>query len=115
MRTISKTTRNNLLFSLAPLFVAEVLMCYPVFVNHFPLWQLLIPVSLLTLVPKAFLLAAWESPSYESYAWLLALIAIDVVFLLTMVFSIARNHKVMGGACLLVFILSSIVLVAGGS
>ena len=112
MGTMSKTTRNNLLVVAVPLLIAEGLMIYPVFFNNFPLWQLLVPISLLTLLPVGFAQDAWESGSYSS---LMILIAFDAAFLWTMAFSIRRNHKVPASICLSAFILLSIGIIAGGS
>jgi len=110
--TMSKTTRNNLMLAMVPLLISEGLMIYPVFFNNFPLWQLLVPISLLTLVPIAALQDAWENGSYGS---LLAIISFDVIFLWIMAYSITKNHKTIGGVCLCVFILLSVAAIGGSS
>src|ERR1700733_9993112 len=112
MGLIPKTTGNNLLVVMTPLFMAEGLMCYPVFVNHYSLWHLLIPISLLTLVPKAFLFSAWEAPSYVSCGWTLALIAFDLAFLWFMGFAVARNYRLIGSISLLLFVILSLIVIA---
>src|ERR1700728_3866561 len=81
---MSKSIRRNLLAATAPLLLAELLMCYPIFVNDFPLWQFLVPTSLLTLVAAGFLRAARENPSYEAYGYFLGVIIFDTAYLCMM-------------------------------
>jgi hypothetical protein len=111
---MSKTIRNNLLLTMMPLLIFEGVFGYLV-IRGEPRWFLFIPVSLLTLLP------AWGLQDLLRYGWndrfliILAIIAFDIVFLGIMAFSITRNHKIIGGVCLFVFIFLSIVVVAGGS
>ena len=112
MGVMSKTIRNNLLIAMVPLLIGEALFIYPVFFNGFPLWQLLIPISLLTLFPVA---AVHDALKYGSYGELLGLIAFDIMFLWIMAFSIVRSHRVIGAVCFSVFILLSIGLFGGSS
>jgi hypothetical protein len=111
---MSKTIRNNLLLTMMPLLIFEGVFGYLV-IRGEPRWFLFIPVSLLTLLPT------WGLQDLLRYGWndrfliILAIVAFDIVFLGIMAFSITRNHKIIGGVCLLVFIFLSIVVVAGGS
>jgi hypothetical protein len=109
---VSGTPWNTLLIVMAPLVIGECLMIYPVFLKGFPLWELLIPASLLTLFPSAALQDARE---HGSYAAAFALIAFDIGFLWVMVFFIRTNRRLIGTACCSLFILLSIGLFAGGS
>jgi hypothetical protein len=111
---MSKTIRNNLLLAMMPLLIFEGVFGYLV-IRGEPRWFLFIPVSLLTLLPT------WGLQDLLRYGWndrfliILAIVAFDIVFLGIMAFSITRNHKIIGGVCLFVFIFLSIVVVAGGS
>jgi hypothetical protein len=108
---MSKTTRNNMLFAMVPLLIVEGLMSYPVFFNHQPLWYLLAPISILTLAPIWGLRDVMESGSYGGF---LAIITLDIAFVSIMAFSITKNHKVIGGLCLFVFIFLSVGFIAAG-
>src|SRR3984957_901979 len=115
MGAMSKNIRNNLLLGMMPLLIFEGVFGYLAIVGGEPRWFLFIPVSLLTLLPT------WGLQDLLQYGWndrfltILAIMAFDIVFLGIMAFSITRNHKIIGGVCLFVFIFLSIVVVAGGS
>lgn len=101
---MSKSIGNNLLLATVPLLLVEGRMIYPVFCNGFPLWQLLAPVSLLTLSPTW---GVWDFMETGWYGGLLTFIILDIAFLSVMAFSINRNHKIIEGLCLCVFIFFS--------
>jgi hypothetical protein len=108
---MSKTIRNNLLIVMMTLLIPEGVMLYPVFHGHHPLWEALAPISLLTLAP---IWGVQDGLQNGSYGGLLCILFLDIVFLSIMAFSIIRNHKVIGGACLFVFYFFGMGFVAAG-
>jgi len=94
---------------MVPLLVAEAMMAFPVLRGRQPLLDLLAPISLLTLGPMWGLQDALQSGWYGGF---LAVLFLDIVFVSIMAFSITRNHKIIGGVCLFIFIFLSVGFVA---
>jgi len=109
---MSKITRNNLLLAMVPFFIIEAPISYLVFLGCITPSRLLWPISLLTFGP------IWGLQDVLQHGWyggLLTILSLDIAFLSIIAFSISRNHKVIGGICLFVFISFSMALLAGGN
>jgi hypothetical protein len=108
-----RKTRNNLFLAIAPFLVAEAIMVYPALhnYNYHPFVFLLAPISLLVLAPVWAVQYGMQSGQYGG---LLVILSLDVVFVFIMVFSILRNHKIIGGVCIFIFIFLCMGFVAAG-
>jgi hypothetical protein len=100
---LTRTTVTNLKICITQLLVTEALVILPVglgkhsAVSNYE--RILSPIYLLTLAPTRALLYGWYSGSIG----FLVIVSIDVVFLSIIIFSVLRNHKIVGGVCLFVF------------
>ena len=105
-RMTSATVKNLKIWS-AQLLVTEALLSYPPGGQHvLPIYErILAPISPLTLVPIFAL-------RYEEYDLFLVIVLIDVAFLSIMIFSVVRNHKIVGAVCLFVFNFLGVLFVA---
>lgn len=104
---MSKTIRNNLMICIVQLLLTESVILYPVFYGHHPLVELLAPLSLLTHAP------VWALRD-EDYSALLAILSLDLGFLIIMSVSIIKNHKLVSGIGLFLFNFLSIGFIAAG-
>jgi hypothetical protein len=97
---MTRTTVKNLKICIVQLLVTEALAVILVVLgDNLPLEiypRVIAPISLLTVVP------IWALRD-GAYAAFLVIVLIDVVFLSIMIFSIAWNHKIVGGICLFAF------------
>jgi hypothetical protein len=96
---MTRATVTNLKIWIAQLLVTEAVVIYPaVRGNHvIPIYErIFTPITLLTLVP------IWALRD-GVYAVFLVIVPIDAVFLWIMIFSVRRNHWIVGAACLFVF------------
>jgi len=100
---LTRTTVTNLKICTAQLLFTEALVILPVALGkHSPVSnyeRILSPIYLLTLAPIRALGYGW----YSGFLGFLVIVSIDVVFLSIIVFSVVRNHKIVGGVCLFVF------------
>jgi hypothetical protein len=108
MQKMTRATVTNLKIWIAQLLVTEALVTYPPGGQHLiPIYErIFAPISLLTLVP------IWAL-RHAQCAALLAIVPIDALFIWTMIFSVVRNHKIVGAVCLFVFNFLGVVFVAG--
>src|ERR1700682_5237446 len=100
------TTVTNLKLFIAQLLITEALVIYPAVHQHDGL-LILAPISYLTVAP----IWAFEERAFGAF---LVILSIDIAFLLVMIFSITKNHKLVSGVCLFVFNLLCIGFMAAG-
>ena len=100
---MTRTTVTNLKICLVQLLATEALVILPVALGKnsavSTYERILSPIYLLTLAPIRALRYGW----YGGFLGFLVIISIDVVFLLIIIFSFVRNHKIVGCICLFVF------------
>ena len=92
------------------LLVTEALIIYPAVRANTAVGiydRILAPTSLLTLFP------IWALRE-GAYAEFLVIVSIDVAFLSIMVFSVVRNHRIVGAVCLFVFNFLCVSIIAAG-
>ena len=107
---MTRATVTNLKIWIVQLLVTEALVIYPPGGQHLiPVYErIFAPISLLTLVP----IWALQHGQYDLF---LVIVPIDAVFLWTMIFSVLRNHKIVGAVCLFVFNFLGVVFVQPNS
>lgn len=108
---MSKTIRNNLLIVMAQLVVTDAVFIYPALDDPHPWFIGLAPISLLAFGP---MLGMQDVIQNGLYSGILGILFIDIVFLSLMMFSVMRNHKIVGCISLFCFNLLSVGFVAAG-
>ena len=100
---MTRTTVKNLKICVVQLLVTEALVILPAVLGKYSpvstYERILSPIYLLTLAPIRALRYGW----YGGFLGFLVIVSIDVVFLSITIFSVVRNHKIVGVVSLFVF------------